>query len=81
MFHHNWKGALHLAQDRDWFLTRLREGERYMRKPTCAAWSCDHCDRGVSIADRPHDPWLDSATAKLPAYPGLDYSAAINVVR
>ena len=68
--------ALFAAQDRDWFLTRLHEGKRQVRKPNCAGWSAEHGCRGVAIVKRPHDPFLDSITVKLPHYPGLDYTVA-----
>jgi hypothetical protein len=59
-----------------WLFARISIG-RAKIDSHCTSWSADHCDRGVSFAARPHDPWLDSITAKLPPCPGLNYGAAI----
>jgi hypothetical protein len=63
---------------RDWLYWRIAEGSKAIDRDSCTAWSADHCDRGVSFAKRPHDPFLDDVTASLPPCPGLDYSGAVN---
>lgn len=63
-------------QLRSWLDDRIFQGEDSL-SDSITSWSADHCDRGVSFAARPHDPWLDSITAKLPPCPGLDYSVAL----
>ncbi len=65
--------------DQRWLIDRLDEACTRVRKPNCAAVSIEHGARGVSIAKRPHDPFLDSVTRTMPAYPGLDYAGACNV--
>jgi hypothetical protein len=76
--------AIRFLQDsvlRDWIENRIVEGHKQIKKQNLyTSWSCDHCDRGVSFAARPHDPWLDSVTAKLPPCPGLDYSVALATI-
>jgi hypothetical protein len=57
----------------------LNEAYGQIKKPNCSSYSIEHGCRGVSIVARAHDPFLDSVTASLPAYPGLDYTGATNV--
>ena len=59
--------------DWQWFAWRIDLATKELRKPNCEGWSAEHGCRGVSVAKRPHDPWLDSIVAKLPEYPGLAY--------
>jgi hypothetical protein len=63
---------------RAWLIARINEGAAAIARGNCTAWSADHNDRGVCFAKRPHDPFLDRATAELPPCPGLDYSGAVN---
>jgi hypothetical protein len=66
------------CEDQKWLIERLDEALARVTKPNCAAASIEHGARGVSIANRPHDPFLDRVTRSMPAYPGLDYSNAVN---
>jgi hypothetical protein len=59
--------------DWQWFAPRIDNAVKELRKPSCGGASVEHGCRGVSVAKRPHDPWLDSIVAKLPNYPGLVY--------
>jgi hypothetical protein len=73
--------AVQKLEDRSlkmWLFNRIREGRAAMASDTFSAWSADHCDRGVSFAKRPHDPFLDGITSLLAPYPGLNYSGAVN---
>jgi hypothetical protein len=71
--------AIKSARDAQWFEERIRECTANIYRRGYAASAIEHGPRGVDISTRPHDPWLDSTFASFPAYPGLDYSAAINV--
>ena len=61
-----------------WLTNRLGEGHYRLCQDYNAAWSADHCDRGISFAKRPHDPFMDKAVADMPPCPGLDYSQSLN---
>jgi hypothetical protein len=63
-------------EDRLWFEMRVHELAHELRR--YAAASHEHGARGVKMAKRPHDAWLDGVTAALPAFPGLDYTQALN---
>jgi hypothetical protein len=69
--------AVRNLPDRQWFAVRIRQAAEHMGRSNCSAWSADHCSRGVSMAKRPHDPFLDDITRTLPVLPGLDYSNAV----
>lgn len=69
--------AILKATDREWFESRLAEARKQIKRESCAAWSTEHGCRGVSIAKRPHDPFLRDVVAQLPKYPGLDYSCGV----
>lgn len=43
-----------------------------------SAVSREYGMRGIEIAKRPHDPFLDAVTRHLPPYPGVDYSGTVN---
>lgn len=62
--------------DRLWFEMRTHELAKDLR--TYAVASREHGARGVGMARRSHDAWLDDVTAALPPFPGLDYRAAVN---
>lgn len=64
------------GDDWQWYAWRIDEIARDIRK--YAAVSREHGAKGLSMAKRPHDPWLDDVTATLPPYPGLNYGAAVN---
>jgi hypothetical protein len=70
--------ALDNCPDRDWFIPRLQQGAAKLRNRDCESVSHEHGCRGVMLAKRPHDPFLDDLTRSLPAYPGLDYSQCVN---
>lgn len=59
--------------DWQWFAAKIQNSVYELRKPNCGGASAEHGCRGVSVAKRPHDPWLDNVVAKLPEYPGLAY--------
>lgn len=58
---------------RDWLCDAVYRAARESRNYQSV--SLDHCNKGVSIAFRPHDPWLDNAVKALPECPGLNYNA------
>lgn len=63
----------------DYFRKSLPELHKAMSsKINYSAVSREYGTRGIEIAKRPHDPFLDSVTRHLPHYPGVDYSGAIN---
>ena len=71
--------CLHQDPDLYWWLKeRIYEGAQRITDRNCTAWAADHCDRGVSFAKRPHDPFMDKAMADMPPCPGLDYSQSVN---
>lgn len=72
------KRAVMGCDDRAWFYVRLGEAFEKVRG-NCTSFSTDHGCRGISLVARKHDPFLDSVTRDLPAYPGLDYTGAVNV--
>jgi hypothetical protein len=69
--------AVRNLPDRQWYTVRIRQAAEHMGRSNCSAWSADHVCRGVSMAKRPHDPFLDDITRTLPVLPGLDYSNAV----
>jgi hypothetical protein len=56
------------------FAWRIDEAVKHVRKPDCDGYSAEYGARGISIKKRPHDPWLESVVATLPAYPSLNYA-------
>lgn len=67
------------ANLQSWLRDHIYSGLATMdRDANTESVSADHCNKGVGYARRPHDPWLDSTTAKIRPCPGLDYSLAIN---
>ena len=65
------------AIERAWFAERILEAKRQCLKENCAAYASEHGCRGLSIAKRPHDSFLDTVIRKLPVYPSLDYSESV----
>jgi hypothetical protein len=62
--------------DRDnweWFAWRIDEAFKRVNARNCSGVNIEHGCRGLSIAKRPHDPWLDNVIADLPAFPHLNY--------
>ena len=70
--------ALAAVKGYNWFYDRFLEASARLERSNCSAFACEHGCRGVSLAARPHDPFLDSVTRKLKPFPGLDYSEAVN---
>ena len=70
--------AVRNVKDAEWFVERISQAAMELKSRNCAAYCCDHGARGVSMAKREHDPFLDTTTAKFPHYPGLDYSMVCN---
>lgn len=62
-------------QLRDWLRSHLDGLFLAINKKNCSSVQADHCDRGVSFAKRPHDPFLKLVLANLPDCPGLNYNA------
>lgn len=61
-----------------WYMTRIADAADALKNANgYTAWQSDHCDKGVSMAKRPHDPWLDETVKTLPDCPNLHYSLAI----
>jgi hypothetical protein len=78
---HKMWAAMRPIKDKDlwnWLAVRVLEGRLEIEKDNCSAWTADHCDRGISFAKRPHDPFMDKAVADMPPCPGLDYSQSLN---
>ena len=65
------------AKSFDWFEARIDQCVDDMLKGY-ACVSIDHCNKGVGMDKRPHDPWLDDMTRDMPRCPDLDYSVSIH---
>ena len=59
----------------EWFAWRIDNVTKELRKPNCAGASAEQGARGISVAKRPHDPWLANVVARLPAHDTLLYPA------
>jgi hypothetical protein len=59
----------------EWFAWRIDNVTKELRKPSCTGASHEHGARGISVAKRPHDPWLANVVARLPAHETLLYPA------
>jgi len=70
--------AIRASAESDWFETRLYAAAGSLNK-TCASATYEHGARGICVKRGPHDPFLDHATRGFPAFPGLDYSDALNM--
>lgn len=64
----------------DWqfFAFRIDAVTKEIRKKGCSGASAESGTKGVSVYKRKHDTALDDIVADFPAFPGLDYSLAIN---
>ena len=63
--------------DWEWFAWRIDEAFKRVQARHCSGVSIEHGCKGLSVAKRQHDPWLDSVVAKLPAFPFLNYPTNI----